>query len=89
MSRADVHTPMTCRELVELVTDYIEGELATSDRERFETHLGECDPCTAYVEQIRIVVDISGRLSEEQLNPEARDELLIAFRSWKKLSARG
>jgi anti-sigma factor RsiW len=84
MSRAHVDTPMTCRELVELVTDYVEGGLATSDRKRFETHIGECDPCAAYLEQIRLLVDASGRLSEEQLDPEARDELLIAFRSWKK-----
>lgn len=84
MSRANVDTPMTCRELVELVSDYVEGGLATSDRERFEVHLGECDPCAAYLEQIRLLVDASGRLSEEQLDPEARDELLIAFRSWKK-----
>ena len=84
MSRAHVDTPMTCRELVELVTEYVEGGLATSDRERFEVHLGECDPCAAYVEQIRLLVVASGRLSEEQLDPEARDELLIAFCSWKK-----
>jgi anti-sigma factor RsiW len=84
MSRARFDSPMTCRELVELVTDYIEGGLAASDRERFETHLGECDSCAVYVEQIRVVVDASGRLSEEQLHPDARDELLIAFRSWKK-----
>ncbi len=84
MSRAHVDTPMTCRELVELVTDYVEGGLGTSDRKRFETHIGECDPCAAYLEQIRLLVDASGRLSEEQLDPEARDELLIAFRSWKK-----
>ena len=84
MSRARVDTPMTCRELVELVSDYLEGALAEDDRSRFESHVGECGPCADYLEQMRVLISASGRLSEEQLDPEARDELLAAFRSWKR-----
>ena len=84
MSRARVDTPMTCRELVELVSGYLEGALGEDDRRRFESHVGECGPCADYLEQMRLLVSASGRLSEEQLAPEARDELLAAFRSWKR-----
>ena len=84
MSRTRADTPMTCRELVELVSDYLEGALGGDDRSRFESHLGECGPCADYLEQMRLLVSASGRLSEEQLAPEARDQLLAAFRGWKR-----
>lgn len=84
MSRAPVDTPMTCRELVGLVSDYLEGGLEGADRERFETHIGECPPCSGYLEQMRLLIGATGRLTEEQLDPEARGELLAAFRSWKR-----
>ena len=75
---------ITCRELVELVTDYLEGALAQADRARFEEHLEICEPCVAYVEQIRLTIAASGAISDEQLDPEAREELLAAFRDWKR-----
>ena len=75
--------PLACQELVELVTDYFEGELSRSDRRRFERHIGGCDHCTAYLEQMRLVIDATGELTEDDLEPEARDELLEAFRGWR------
>ncbi len=75
---------ITCRELVELVSDYIDGALPPADFARFEKHLGICEACVTYVDQIRITVGASGRLTEEQLDPEARDELLGVFRDWKR-----
>ncbi len=75
---------ITCRELVELVTDYLEDGLAPADSARFEQHLEICDPCVAYVEQIRLTIAASGAISEEQLDPEAREELLAVFRDWKR-----
>jgi anti-sigma factor RsiW len=77
---------MTCRELVELVTEYLEGSLPQGERERFEAHLAICEGCTAYVEQIRVAIRVTGNLSEEELSPEATDRLLAAFRSWKSPS---
>jgi anti-sigma factor RsiW len=74
---------MNCQELVELVTEYLEGALPDADRARFENHLRGCDGCTHYVEQMRRTIQLSGRLSEQSISPEARDSLLSAFRSWK------
>lgn len=78
------HTPdLSCRELVELVTDYLEDALDRRTRRRFERHIAGCPHCTEYLEQIRETIRMTGLLSEEQLEPEARDELLGAFRTWK------
>jgi hypothetical protein len=75
---------LTCKELVELVTEYLEGTLPRDERTRFEMHLCFCDWCMAYLEQMRGVLRATGRLSEESLEPRARDALLGAFRDWKK-----
>jgi len=79
--------PLTCQELVELVTDYFEGALSPADRERFEQHLDVCPGCVTYVEQMRETVRLTGRLREDDLVPAARDELLAQFRNWKETSA--
>jgi anti-sigma factor RsiW len=73
-----------CQELVELVTDYLEGRLTADDRRRFDEHLAACEPCTRYVEQFRITVRLVGRLREEDVEPAARDVLLEAFRDWRR-----
>jgi anti-sigma factor RsiW len=75
--------PLRCRELVELVTDYLEGALDRRTRRRFEAHLSGCPHCTAYLEQIRQTIRLTGRLREESLDPRIRQELLAAFRDWK------
>jgi anti-sigma factor RsiW len=75
--------PLACQELVELVTAYLDGDLSRTDRRRFERHIAGCDHCTAYVEQMRLVIDATGSLSEDDLEPAAREELLEAFRGWK------
>jgi len=74
---------MSCRELVTLVTEYLEGTLGTRDRRRFERHIRGCDGCTTYLEQMRQTIHLAGRLSEDDLTPHAREELLAAFRDWK------
>ncbi|MEK6277582.1 MAG: zf-HC2 domain-containing protein [Actinomycetota bacterium] len=75
---------MSCQELVELVTDYFEGALSRADRRRFELHIQGCGACTAYLEQMRLTIEASGRLTEEAIDPAARDALLEAFRGWKR-----
>jgi anti-sigma factor RsiW len=78
------NTPeMTCRELVHLITDYLEGGLSRRERRRFERHLLGCDGCPTYVEQMRETVRFTGALEEDALPPEARRELLAVFRDWK------
>jgi len=74
---------LTCAELVELVTDYLEDGLDARDRERFEEHLMFCDGCDNYLEQIRRTVAVSGRLREEDLPGELEERLLSAFQGWK------
>jgi predicted anti-sigma-YlaC factor YlaD len=75
---------LTCRELVELVTDHLEGRLSAEDRTRFELHLTYCRWCRTYLQQMRQVLVTAGKLEEEAIAPEARDALLHAFRGWKK-----
>jgi anti-sigma factor RsiW len=80
---------IACQELVELVTAYFEGSLSRSDRRRFRAHIRGCDHCTAYVEQMRLVIEATGRLTEEDIRPEVREELLAAFRGWSEGRAEG
>jgi anti-sigma factor RsiW len=75
---------MTCKQLVELVTDFLEGRLPPDERTRFEMHLCYCDWCAEYVRQLREVVRTAGEIREESIEPEARDALLAAFRGWKR-----
>jgi anti-sigma factor RsiW len=74
---------MGCRELVELVSDYLEGALPPSERARFEEHLVLCPGCTYYLGQMRETIDVVGELTEESIPPEAERALLEAFRAWK------
>jgi anti-sigma factor RsiW len=75
---------MPCNELVELVTDYIEGRLPPRDVKRFEDHLEICDGCRTYLDQMRETIGALGHLPEESITPQARDRLLKAFRTWKR-----
>ena len=74
---------LSCQELVELVTDYLEGALPSIEQARFEAHLIGCDGCTRYLEQLRLTITAMGRLTDETLEPSARDDLLRRFRDWK------
>ena len=71
---------LTCQEVIELLSSYIEGGLTADDRRRVDEHLALCDGCTTYLEQMRETIRLSGRLSEEAIDPEFRDRLLAAFR---------
>lgn len=75
---------MSCSELVELVTEYLESVLPTPQLVRFEEHLAACPPCRLYLGQMRETVVLTGRLTEESVQPDAREALLEAFRDWKK-----
>lgn len=73
---------MSCKEFVELVTDYFEGQLSDEDLRRFEEHIEQCFWCGRYLEQMRVTINTVGRIDEESLSPEAKDSLLHAFRDW-------
>ena len=80
MARSD---GLTCKELVELVTEYLEGTMSPADRSRFEEHLAICPGCITYVEQMRQTIALVGQLTEDLLPAEAERDLLQAFRAWK------
>jgi len=69
---------LSCRELVELVTEYLEGALSRGDRMRFEQHIAGCENCSEYLEQIKRTVQLTGELREEDVPLE----LLAVFRDW-------
>lgn len=73
---------ITCREFVDLVTDYIEDRLDAESRARFEQHVAVCPGCARYLDQIRESMQVLGRVSLDTISPAARDQLLDAFRSW-------
>jgi anti-sigma factor RsiW len=75
---------LTCRQVVELVTEYFEGALSPAERSRFEEHVMSCPPCRAYLEQMRETMRLLGGISEESVSPEAEDALVAAFRGWKR-----
>ncbi|GAB4428716.1 MAG: hypothetical protein Fur0044_26520 [Anaerolineae bacterium] len=74
---------MDCKELVELVTEYLEGTLPEPERARFEAHLGTCSGCRNYLNQMEQTIRTLGKLTEESLAPQTRDELLQVFKNWK------
>jgi predicted anti-sigma-YlaC factor YlaD len=74
---------LTCQELVELVTDYLEGAMPRTERARFEEHLAICEGCTEYLRQVRTTIEVIGALTEESIPAPARDRLLETFRHWK------
>jgi anti-sigma factor RsiW len=78
---------MACRELVELITEYLEGTLGPEDRARFDAHIAGCDACTAYLEQMRHTLRALGQIPEESISAEVREELLVAFRDWRPATA--
>jgi anti-sigma factor RsiW len=73
---------LSCQELVELVTEYLEEAMAADERRRFEEHLDQCGGCKRYVEQMRETIRLVGRLTPEAIGPEAEAALLTAFRGW-------
>jgi anti-sigma factor RsiW len=66
------------------VTDYLEDALSFAERERFEEHLATCPACQAHIEQMRQTIELVGRLSTDSLSAEAEEDLLEAFRDWKR-----
>ena len=75
---------ISCQEVVELVTDYLEGAMEPELVARFEHHLTLCDGCVWYVDQIRMTVEAVGRIGEEDVPPETRDGLVAAFRDFRR-----
>jgi anti-sigma factor RsiW len=75
---------LECREVVEVVTDYLEGAMPPGERLRFDHHLALCEGCQAYLEQIRTVIRVAGRPAVDAVPPETMAGLLRAFRDWRR-----
>ena len=74
---------LSCKEVVQVVTDYLEDALPAAERLRFERHIAICPPCRGYLAQMRKTLQVSGQVTEESLAPETRAALLQAFQDWK------
>ena len=74
---------LVCQQVVEMVTDYLEGALTTADRRRFETHLAGCPHCTEYLAQIRETIRLAGRVTPEDLTPGMHTDLTDLYRRWR------
>lgn len=75
---------LVCREVVELVTDYLGDRLTSEDRQRLEDHLATCPPCTAYLAQVRTTIDLAAELGAAEPDTDAgvAAELGEMFRRW-------
>jgi anti-sigma factor RsiW len=79
-------SPLTCQEVVELVTAYLEHALPAADRGRVEEHLARCEGCGRYLDQVRTtirVAGVSGEVGVGEMPQEQLDQLVVAFRDWK------
>jgi anti-sigma factor RsiW len=74
---------LVCQEMVELITDYLEGALSRSQRRRFEAHLANCEHCTEYLTQMRSTIRLTGRLQAEDLTPEMLQDFGELYRHWR------
>jgi predicted anti-sigma-YlaC factor YlaD len=75
---------LDCQQLVEIVSDYLEGALPEAERQRFDAHLEICEGCRRYLTQMRTTIRVVGTLSEEDLDPGAKEQLLQLFREWNR-----
>ena len=83
---ASTYEDLSCQELVELVTDYLDGALPPELNARFEQHIAHCTGCQKYLEQMRATIRATGSLTPESVSPEAERTLLDAFRGWRSSS---
>ena len=80
-----MNTEYSCQEMVEVVTNYLDGALDTDEQQRFERHLSRCAGCNTYLYQIRETIRQTGMvLHEESLPPALREEIVAKFRNWKR-----
>lgn len=74
---------LTCKELVEDITAYVEGTMPAGERRRFDEHLDLCRGCRNYIDQMRATITVVGSLREDMLSAETRESLIATFRGWR------
>jgi predicted anti-sigma-YlaC factor YlaD len=75
---------ITCHQAVALVSDYLEGSLSRRDRRRLERHLKDCDACSAYLDQMRVTIALSGSVGPDDLSPDALSRLVDVFEQYQR-----
>lgn len=75
---------LVCEQAVQLATDYLEGSLKRRDRRRFERHLQSCPNCSEYLAQLRVTIELAGRVDPEELAPHTRDDLIELFKRFQR-----
>ena len=75
---------ISCREIVQIVNDYVEGVLPVDEREAVELHLNLCDGCTDYLQQLRLSIALTGEVPADAMPSELEEELCLAFRSFQR-----
>jgi anti-sigma factor RsiW len=80
---------LVCREVVELVTEYLGGTLPAQERERFDQHLATCPPCTAYLAQVKTTLELAAELGSTgaPADAEVAKQLGDMFRRWHEKKA--
>lgn len=79
---------LACQQIVELVTDYLEGTLSRSQRRRFEAHLADCPHCSEYLAQMRATIRLTGRLESDDLTAEMREDFTRIYKRWRSEDAK-
>src|SRR6266581_9019549 len=74
---------LTCKELTELITDYLEERLPQTERARLEQHLSVCPGCVTYLDQMRLTIKALGGKPRVEIPKAIESDLLLAFRRWK------
>ena len=74
----------SCREIAELITDYLEGSLTLTQRLRLQMHMGLCFACRNYLRQMKYTVAILRKLPSEPVPAQVKEELMKRFRTWKQ-----
>jgi anti-sigma factor RsiW len=74
---------VTCRQVVQLLTDYLDGALSAADRARVDEHLAGCDACTAFIAQLRTMGRVTAELAAEDVPAPLKADLMRAFRDWR------
>lgn len=82
------HGGMTCRELVDLLTAYLDGALSPEQAAGFEEHLRECPPCVTELERARVAISTTGAIGPGEVDPQARERLLDIYREWRREGGR-
>ena len=75
---------LVCQQVVELVTDYLEGALSPAEHRRFEAHLAGCPHCTEYLAQMRKTIELTGTLTADDLTPQMQDDFIALYRQWRE-----